>query len=412
MDRGGARRLTRAVVSLTAFATLAGSGLGVAVPAAAQDVTPAATPATEPTATTTTIPRRTQDDVRVLQRRAEENAVRLVAAARAIRHADASIDRLHARLRVLRREQHDIRRLLRDRAIQLYVGLPVSDLVVAESLEVGSGALGAARLTELVSASQRNDERVLEALRDNRADIERASDAAAHLAARRRRAFTKLRRVQVDLDALTTAFAVDSRQGRIDAAISAWLRSVAASSAPGADAGPGNPSAEPLPGIQAVGPPPATETQAETGAHLAALYVPIEDLACPVKGPFAFTNDWGNPRSGFRFHLGNDLFAARGTKLVAVANGVARQTFNRKGGSSVWLDADHGVSYYYAHLDRYEGEFPGGERRVRKGQVLGYVGNSGNAAGGPTHVHFQVHPGGAGAVNPYSIVLFACTAGD
>ncbi len=107
-------------------------------------------------------------------------------------------------------------------------------------------------------------------------------------------------------------------------------------------------------------------------------------------------NDWGFPRSGGRFHEGNDLFARRGTPAVATVSGTVVQTDGKLGGNQVKLLGDDGVGYYYTHLDSF-----GAEGRVSAGTVIGYVGTTGNAAGGPPHVHFEIHPGGGAAVNPY-----------
>ncbi len=128
---------------------------------------------------------------------------------------------------------------------------------------------------------------------------------------------------------------------------------------------------------------------------------------CPVAGPHRFINDWGFPRSGGRTHKGTDMFAARGTKLVAVGNGTITLRNGGLGGVAIWLRADHGVSYYYAHLDRWASGMSNGTR-VSRGQVIGYVGNSGNAVGGATHNHFQLHPGGGAPVNPYPTLVRAC----
>lgn len=126
-------------------------------------------------------------------------------------------------------------------------------------------------------------------------------------------------------------------------------------------------------------------------------------LVCPIQGPMHHMNDWGFPRSGGRFHQGNDLFAARGTPGAAVVAGSVVQTVGSMGGNQVKLLGDDGVTYYYTHLDRF-----GASGRVSAGAVIGYVGSSGDAAGGPTHVHFEVHPGGGAAVNPFSRVSVAC----
>ncbi|MFP5254448.1 MAG: LysM peptidoglycan-binding domain-containing protein [Acidimicrobiia bacterium] len=126
-------------------------------------------------------------------------------------------------------------------------------------------------------------------------------------------------------------------------------------------------------------------------------------LRCPVQGGAKVMNDWGFPRSGGRFHEGNDFFAPRGTPAVAVVSGTATQVVGRLGGNQVKLVGDDGVSYYYTHLDSF-----GKAGRVSAGEVIGTVGSTGNAAGGPPHVHFEVHPGGGAAVNPYPLIAPHC----
>jgi LysM repeat protein len=126
-------------------------------------------------------------------------------------------------------------------------------------------------------------------------------------------------------------------------------------------------------------------------------------LTCPVQGAMQHMNDWGFPRSGGRFHEGNDLFAARGTPAVAVVGGTVVQKVGAIGGKQIKLAGDDGVAYYYTHLDGF-----GAAGRVNAGDVVGYVGNTGNAAGGATHVHFEVHPGGGAAVNPFPLLDAVC----
>ncbi len=118
----------------------------------------------------------------------------------------------------------------------------------------------------------------------------------------------------------------------------------------------------------------------------------------PVRGPHSFTNDWQAPRTG-HLHQGCDIFASIGTPCVAVVSGVASTGEGKNAGYYIRLAGDDGNVYYYMHLDRF-----GQTGRVSAGTVIGYVGDSGNAKGGPPHLHFEIHPGGGAAINPYPIL--------
>ena len=128
----------------------------------------------------------------------------------------------------------------------------------------------------------------------------------------------------------------------------------------------------------------------------------IDSIICPVFGTSAYGDSWGAPRSGGRRHQGVDMLAPTGTPLQAVVSGSVNQITNPLGGIALQLFGDNGNRYYYAHLSAYEG-VPG---RVEQGQIVGYIGDSGNATGIP-HLHFEVHPGGGVPVNPFPSVLAA-----
>ena len=134
----------------------------------------------------------------------------------------------------------------------------------------------------------------------------------------------------------------------------------------------------------------------------------IGGLACPVVGPVSFSDDWGDPRSGGRTHEGTDLIAPYGAPLVAIENGVIDQASDVDeglGGITIWLRGDSGNRYFYAHNSvnaAHVGD------RVAVGQVIGYIGDTGNARNSVPHLHFEIHPGGGEAVNPYPTVASIC----
>jgi murein DD-endopeptidase MepM/ murein hydrolase activator NlpD len=127
------------------------------------------------------------------------------------------------------------------------------------------------------------------------------------------------------------------------------------------------------------------------------LSVPGGTWACPVNGtPRSFSNDWGAPREGARQHMGNDVFAKKGTPVVAPVAGRVEWRNGAVGGIAFYLHGVDGVTYYGAHLDGQVAK----AGQVKAGQQIGTVGNTGNARGGASHLHFEIHPNGV-AVNPF-----------
>jgi len=134
----------------------------------------------------------------------------------------------------------------------------------------------------------------------------------------------------------------------------------------------------------------------------------ISGFVFPVAGAHSYINDWGFSRSGGRSHQGTDIMAPRGTLVVAVVSGrVTRTTRNSGlGGTTVWLRGNDGRSYYFAHLDTIAGGISSGSS-VGAGQTLATVGNSGNARGGATHLHFEILIDGE-PLDPYATLQDAC----
>jgi peptidoglycan LD-endopeptidase LytH len=123
-------------------------------------------------------------------------------------------------------------------------------------------------------------------------------------------------------------------------------------------------------------------------------YLRSRGLMVPVLGvtPDRLSDSFNDARSdGERVHHAIDILAPRGTPVLSADSGsILRVSSNALGGLTIYaIDASRRLVYYYAHLDRYEIGVHRG-MALAKGEVIGYVGTTGNARGGPPHLHFQV----------------------
>jgi len=131
----------------------------------------------------------------------------------------------------------------------------------------------------------------------------------------------------------------------------------------------------------------------------------------PVYGPSSFSDDFGAPRADTGWHHGNDIFAPKGAPILAVAEGTLFLVgWNTVGGNRFWLRDLLGNEFYYAHLLAFSPLARDGAH-VKAGDVIGFAGTTGDAAGTPPHLHFEVHPvellwkGYDGVVDPYQYLL-------
>jgi murein DD-endopeptidase MepM/ murein hydrolase activator NlpD len=150
-----------------------------------------------------------------------------------------------------------------------------------------------------------------------------------------------------------------------------------------------------IPGL--VKPPPNVTPKLTAGGYV-----------FPVYGPSSFIDTFGAPRADVSWHHGDDIFAPLGAPLLACASGTVFSVgWNQIGGNRLWIRDQQGNEFYYAHLSAFSPLALNGAH-VNAGDVIGFLGNSGDAQGTPYHLHFEVHPVGLlplgydGAVDPTS----------
>jgi len=134
---------------------------------------------------------------------------------------------------------------------------------------------------------------------------------------------------------------------------------------------------------------------------------PAPSMVCPVDGAVVFRDSWGEPRSGGRTHKGTDMMAARWTPLVAIEAGYIYQvSWHSSGGLGIYVKGISGALWYYAHSQAVANGIVSGTN-VSPGQLIGYVGSSGNAS--TPHLHFGYQPNANWVyANPYPIVAGLC----
>jgi peptidoglycan LD-endopeptidase LytH len=146
-------------------------------------------------------------------------------------------------------------------------------------------------------------------------------------------------------------------------------------------------------------------TRTTTGTASSAPAPSSGGKACPLDQPRHFTDTWGAPRSGGRAHRGTDILGPYGIPVRAITSGT--WAIQRPGPSAgLWaiLRGDDGNQYWYMHLQSHT---VGNGARVSAGQQVATNGDTGNARGTP-HIHFELHPGGGAAINPYPLLRSVC----
>ncbi|HWO71704.1 MAG TPA: peptidoglycan DD-metalloendopeptidase family protein [Actinomycetota bacterium] len=360
--------------------------------------------------------------IETAQREANRIASRLSEAQAALWQTRAELRRVRGQLGRARDRYEALRARLEARAREAFIvgpGTAFEFLLGASSLADLSDRLefiGAVAQTDAELAvhvdNLRNelaaDAAQLEQLRERQADQVRDLRSQRAALARRLAELASLRR-ELEAKAAEARDVARDLSARWQRQLARELAAATGSSAdPGAGPQPGGPSG----GGGAGGPSPGGgSNEGGKGSTGAGIF-----RVCPVGDPHALSDSFGAPRVG-HIHAGVDIFAPYGTPVRAPFDGVARASTNDLGGYSVYVYGSEGY-VYNAHLAR-----PGRSGPVQAGDVIGYVGNSGNARGTSPHDHFEWHPDRiptdwpaspygyaviGDAVNPYPLLVAVC----
>lgn len=142
--------------------------------------------------------------------------------------------------------------------------------------------------------------------------------------------------------------------------------------------------------------------------------MPTDHLIVPVQGvvPSALVDTYNQKRGSDRIHEALDIMAPKGTPVLATADGTIKKLFKSvPGGLTIYeFDPSENFAYYYAHLDSYAADISEG-KSVKQGQIIGYVGSTGNASASAPHLHFAIfrlnadkHWWQGTAINPYLLL--------
>jgi murein DD-endopeptidase MepM/ murein hydrolase activator NlpD len=359
-----------------------------------------------------------EEDADAAQRRANAAARELAEAQEEMARAEDAVAQLQARVASVDRRVVAVRDQVRQLAIRLYVegtGSLTRLLRMADANQL----VRAQQFGHLLAGTSTDS---LRQYRVDREDLRTELEALESKQEERAEALENLRRRQAEaieeIDRLTeeAALARAARDGRSRTEVPAAGGAAApgAAAAPAADGqGPAPPPAvplSPLPSPADTAPPVRSVPADDRPPPTAGAPVPAPASSpvsggwiCPVQGPHAFSDDYGDPRGGGYTHQGNDILAARGTPVVASVAGYVTHRNGPVSGLAYYLDGEDGNEYFGAHLDSF-----GASGQVSAGTVVGTVGDTGDAAGGPPHLHFEIHPGGRGNINPYPILSRYC----
>ncbi|MCZ7531267.1 MAG: peptidoglycan DD-metalloendopeptidase family protein [Acidimicrobiia bacterium] len=293
----------------------------------------------------------------------------------------------------------ELRAVARDRAADAYTG---GNVDFAEALG-SDNVLDVARKTQLLEQLKADDDQKVEELGALEEDLDRQR---AELDAKKEDQAAALEKMESEIaDLEEKAAAAESvlaearEQARIEAE-----RAAAAEAARAAEAAArASRDAAAAAAAQQAAPAPAAPAPSGPVGNLGGSPGGPGNIICPFPGHAGFSDSWGDPRSGGRSHQGVDMGGPYGGALVAVVSGNVSFGDMGGGGMGATLSGSDGNVYLYMHMSGY-----GKGGAVQQGDVIGYNGATGNGTPGFNHLHFEVHPGGGGATNPYPWVAPVC----
>ena len=303
---------------------------------------------------------------------------------------EARLDRLVLDLSNRERELALARRQARERVADMYMSAGQTDTVVSER-DLGSAPT---RIVYLQSVRE-TDTDVVNRLEVARREYEQLNDMVQEALARQEELIAvqeaALEVIYGRLDAANAEYqAIKAQWEEQEAArrLREWLAtSTTTTTLAPTPGGPPPTSAPPPTAPPPPPPPPGTRV-------------------CPVDGATTFRDSWGEPRPGGRGHAGVDLMAPTGTPLVAIETGtIWSPNWHYAGGYGLYILGASGDKWYYAHLNGYAPGIRDGTPVVA-GQLVGYVGSTGNAS--TPHLHLGWQPGGGAYANPYPVVEVLC----
>jgi murein DD-endopeptidase MepM/ murein hydrolase activator NlpD len=314
-----------------------------------------------------------------LKRQANQAAARYSRALATYNRLGDDIAKLERQVAKLETRLAPMREAVTRRALAIYKG--DMGLGAVAALGVGGDPLRSARGARMVANASVRDMAAIEAVRRPARQLRERRAAREERRPQQQEALRKLEEERRDVEMQLAI------QLRAQAALQSRL--VAAARPPRASRAPRPPR-------------PPRPARPERPAPAAAS-VQVGSFVCPIRGPLAFTNDWGSPRPGGRRHKGIDIMNPKGTDNVAVVAGTMESRHWGGGGLTIFLLGDDGNTYVYMHLSKIIGPEP---RHVEQGELIGLTGATGNASA--YHTHFEFHPGGGEPVNPYQLLTSAC----